>query len=165
MIFSLSDVVRLVKGSLFRISDNDWFASHYNVLLSTGRDSLLLDQDGLLDHARLRLLDDPHLYLLLRHGGVHLLTRLHGLHGLLGLLRLGSFLSFLFVVLDLLLLSVDDNLSNHDIEGHSDSDLDSENDVKNGLVCITRSARKIVTVIDIFQENDKDDEQKEADDQ
>ena len=123
----------------------------------------MLDQDGLLDHARLRLLDDPHLYLLLRHGGVHLLTRLHGLLGLL--LRLGSFLSFLFVVLDLLLLSVDDNLSNHDIEGHSDSDLDSESDVKNGLVCITRSARKIVTVIDIFQENDKDDEQNEADDQ
>ena len=139
-IFSLSDVVRLIKGSLFRVGDSDWFASHHNVLLSNDRDSLLLEQDGLLDHARLRLLGDSHLYLLLRHGWVHLLLLRHRwvhlltrLHGLLGLLRLGSFLCFLLVVFDLLLLSVDDNLSNHDIDGHSDNDLDSENGVNDGL--------------------------------
>ena len=156
MIFSRSDVVRLIKGNLFRIGDNDWLASDSNILLNIDRDSLLLNQDGLLDHARLRLHWDSHLYILLRHGGVHLLTRLHGL---LGLLRLGSFISFLFVVLDLFLLAVDDNHSNHDIDGHSNNELESENDVHPGLQVITRIAIIVAAVNSIFEHSDTEDEE------
>ena len=156
MILSRSDVVCLINGNLFRIGDNDWLASDSNILLNIDRDSLLLNQDGLLDHGRLRLHRNTHLHILLRHGGVHLLTRLHGL---LGLLRLGSLLSFLFVVLDLFLLAVDDNHSNHDIDGHSNNELESENDVHPGLEGITRIARKVAAVNHIFEHSDTEDEE------
>ena len=147
--FTRSDVVCLVIG--FRRGGIDWLASDDNILLSTDRNSLLLDQYG-LSH-RLRLL-----------GVVHLLTRLHG-H--LRFLRLGSFLCLLFVVLNLLSLAVDDNLSDHDIEDHSNSGIDTEKDVEVGLDVITVITKGaiVAAVIDSIDIKDGDDHPNDSDDQ
>ena len=102
--------------------------------------------------------------ILLSIGGVHLLTRLHG-H--LRFLRLGSFLCLLFVVLNLLSLAVDDNLSDHDIEDHSNSGIDTEKDVEVGLDVITVITKGaiIAAVIDSIDIKDGDDHPNDSDDQ
>ena len=106
MVFLHSDVVCFVIGG------NNWLISLQaiddNVLLSVDLDSLLFDQDGLLDHARLGLLDNVRL----RQGNDVLLVRL------LGLLELFRFL-------DLFLLAIDDDLTAHN-DGHSSNDIGSD---------------------------------------
>ena len=159
VILSRSDVVCLIVGGI------NWLASDDNILLSVNLHGLLFDQDGLLDHARLGLLSIRQLNLLLGHGGVHLLTRLLGLLrllrllGLLRLLRLGGLDSLLFVVLDLLFLAIDNDLTDHDIDeqynqepecGNADGD-----DQKSITVCLL--VIHLATVIVSGTRSDHDD--------
>ena len=110
MVFSQSDIVCIVLGGI------NWLASDDNILLSVDLDSLLFNQDGLLDHARLGLLDNVRL----RQGNDVLLVRL------LGLLEL-------FSVLDLFLLALKEDRKANDTDDQSSNEIGNESAVENNL--------------------------------
>ena len=113
VVFSQSDIVCIVIGGI------NWLASDDNILLSVDLDSLLFNQDGLLDHARLGLLDNGRL----RQGNDVLLARLLGLLGLLELLS----------VLDLFLLALKEDRKANDTDDQSSNEIGNESAVENNL--------------------------------
>jgi len=143
-----SDAVDFVNNHARSHDTIVWLASDYDWLLNHHRLSLVGLHQLRLRHIRVHLLHlrllhgRVHLLLGLLHGRVHLLLgllhgRVHLRLGHLGLLllialELISFprlLRHIFVVLDLLLQSVDDNLADDNINSDSNGNLDAHENV------------------------------------
>jgi len=149
-------------------SDFDLLLNHHRLSLVGIHQLWLLHRLVHLLHLRL-LHGQVHLLLGLLHGRVHLLLgllhdRVHLLLGHLGLflliaLELISFprlFRLIFVVLDLLLQSVYDNLADDNINSNSNRNLDAHENVCIGLKLITVCV-KVVAIVNGLNRHNKDD--------